>query len=89
MEDEHDVRLKLGSRKNLAFFGIFDGHSGSLAAEWAAKNLAPNYLEKLEKFDQESISKAMLEADKGFLESGIDVINGTTAVFCITELLKE
>lgn len=89
MEDEHDVRLKLGNRPQLGFFGIYDGHSGSLAAEWASKNLAPNFLEKLEIFDQESISNAMLEADKAFLESGIDIMNGTTAVFAISELLQD
>jgi hypothetical protein len=31
----------------------------------------------------------MLRADQAFLNSGIDVLNGTTAVFAITKLKEE
>jgi len=88
MEDEHDVKLGVGNGKNRNFFGIYDGHSGNKAAEWCAKHLC-NYVENLDVLNQETISKSMVEADKAFLNSGIDVLNGTTVVFAITELTDD
>jgi serine/threonine protein phosphatase PrpC len=37
MEDAHCGCLDMGDGN--AFFGVFDGHGGSLAAEWVAGNI--------------------------------------------------
>jgi len=39
--------------------------------------------------NQDTISNALIEADQAFLSSGIDVMNGTTAVFAITEAIGD
>jgi hypothetical protein len=56
MEDDHDVRLKFSKKPNCGFFGIFDGHSGSDAASWVAKNLSHLFIEELEEYNQDTIS---------------------------------
>jgi len=86
MEDDHAVKLDL--KKGKSFFGIFDGHSGSAAAHWCAKNLY-TYVENIDNLNQDKITTAMLQADEDFLHSGVDITNGTTAVFAITEILND
>lgn len=88
MEDAHDVRLQLKDKPRQGMFGVYDGHSGSLAANWTTENLH-RFIEVLEDLNQETISKALIEADQAFLTCGIDVMNGTTAVFAITEIFDE
>jgi protein phosphatase 1L len=40
MEDAH--RIEIDNAKNIAFFGVFDGHGGSAVAHFAAANLYEN-----------------------------------------------
>lgn len=37
MEDYYDVVLNFRERTDEAFFGVYDGHSGRLAAKFASK----------------------------------------------------
>ena len=39
MEDEHIQKLCVNDEKDLHFFAVYDGHGGSGAAKYAAKNL--------------------------------------------------
>jgi len=87
MEDDHTVKLSL-AKEGHSFFGIFDGHSGAEAAHWCAQTLH-KYIENLDVLNQETIAAAMIKADKDFLESGINVMNGTTAVFAITQIQED
>jgi len=40
MEDAHVQLHKLGSQSGISFFGVFDGHGGSYAAQFAAAKIA-------------------------------------------------
>lgn len=71
-----------------AFFGVFDGHGGASAAEFAAENLDKNIVNALEKsVDDDKIEVAVkngyLATDSEFLKK--DVRGGTC---CVTALIK-
>lgn len=67
MEDAHCVELTLSKHPNYAFFGIFDGHSGSLCATYMAEHLYKN-IDSVEDFsDQEALAKTCIKTDEQFL----------------------
>ncbi|GKV08386.1 hypothetical protein SLEP1_g20019 [Rubroshorea leprosula] len=70
-----------------AFFGIFDGHGGSKAAEFASKNLDKNILDEVVRRDEEEIGDAVkcgyLTTDTEFLKE--DTSGGTC---CVTALIR-
>jgi len=59
MEDAHNhietvelsdnLKKKYGSKTQIGFFGIYDGHSGSEASEYLSKNLLKDLLKEEEK----------------------------------------
>jgi len=62
-------------------FGIFDGHSGSHAAEYAAENL----LKSLTNLNEQSVISAFIEADSNYCNNEKNHKDGTTAtVACIS-----
>uniref|UniRef100_A0A6B2L3D6 PPM-type phosphatase domain-containing protein n=1 Tax=Arcella intermedia TaxID=1963864 RepID=A0A6B2L3D6_9EUKA len=82
MEDAHSVILNMQKHK-YGFFAIFDGHEGSLAAQFAAKNLC-SFLEELTELTEEGIIKKFLEIDQEILKQP----SGTTAVVAMVSQEK-
>jgi len=70
MEDAHTINLSLENHKNSAFFGIFDGHSGSLCSKYIAQTLPKKIDEKVTDFkDEKLIREIVMEADQDFLDA--------------------
>ena len=71
-----------------AFFGVFDGHGGSKAADFAAKNLDKKVISEVSKKCGDSIEDAIKEAylttDMDFLKE--DVGGGTC---CVTAVIHK
>lgn len=88
MEDRYAVVLGLQGDSNQAFFGVFDGHGGAKAAEYAAENLGRNIVDEVAKRGQDGIEEAVKEGylttDMEFLKE--DVKGGTC---CVTVLIRE
>ncbi|XP_072960771.1 probable protein phosphatase 2C 32 [Typha angustifolia] len=91
MEDRYQAQLDLGGDAQKAFFGIFDGHGGKRAAEFASENMGELIAEELDKEGRESSSEiaeavkaGYLKTDKEFLK---EKVGGGTC--CVTALLRE
>jgi len=69
-----------------AFFGVFDGHGGAKAAEYAANNIDKNIMSEVVKGDEENLKDAVkvgyLKTDSDFLEK--DLHGGSC---CVTALI--
>lgn len=82
MEDRYTAKDNLRGEHNLAFFGIFDGHGGAKAAEYAANNLEKNVLDEVIISDEEDVEEAVkrgyLNTDSDFLKE--DLNGGTCSV---------
>uniref|UniRef100_A0A0D9VSW1 protein-serine/threonine phosphatase n=1 Tax=Leersia perrieri TaxID=77586 RepID=A0A0D9VSW1_9ORYZ len=89
MEDRHVAKVALGGDPKVAFFGVFDGHGGKNAAEFAAENMPKFMAEEIGKVDgsdsgEQAVKRCYLRTDEEFLkreESG--------GACCVTALLKE
>lgn len=70
-----------------AFFGVFDGHGGAKAAEFAARNMKRNILDEvLRRGDneiEEAVKHGYLNTDSNFLEE--DLRGGSC---CLTALIR-
>lgn len=70
-----------------AFFGIFDGHGGTKASEFAAHNLEKNVLDEVLRRDESDIEEAVkcgyLNTDSDFSKEDL---NGGSC--CVTALIK-
>lgn len=70
-----------------AFFGIFDGHGGAKAAEFAAQNMKKNILDEVERRDDDEIEEAVkhgyMNTDSDFLKE--DLRGGSC---CVTALIR-
>ena len=71
-----------------AFFGVFDGHGGVKAAEFAAQNLNKNIMAEIVRKDKDGIEEAVkqgyLKTDSEFLEQEI---HGGSC--CVTALITK
>lgn len=67
MEDAHCVILTVGEHPRSAFFGIFDGHSGSLCSRYIAEKLPQNISKAKNLTDEEELRKIVLQTDEDFL----------------------
>lgn len=71
-----------------AFFGVFDGHGGARAAEFASENLDKNIMEEVMKRGDggvvAAVRKGYLTTDSKFLKE--DVRGGTC---CVTALIRD
>ncbi|XP_042497117.1 probable protein phosphatase 2C 14 [Macadamia integrifolia] len=88
MEDTHKIVSALHGDSRKGFFGVYDGHGGTKAAEFAAENLHRNILEMLDKCSgcmhkEDAIKAAYLKTDKDFLKQGLG--SGTC---CVTALIE-
>jgi serine/threonine protein phosphatase PrpC len=85
MEDDHTVKLSLSRHPDFAFFGIFDGHSGSVCARFMADILYKN-LDNLDDIcDNNALAKICLQTDDDFLKSEDYTYNddGCACIFTI------
>jgi len=69
MEDAHCMHLTLEQHPLAAFFGIFDGHSGSLCSKYIAEKLAQNIDKVPDITDQEVLKQVVMQTDEDFLTS--------------------
>ncbi|KEH34324.1 putative protein-serine/threonine phosphatase [Medicago truncatula] len=87
MEDRYSASVDLHGESKQAFFGIFDGHGGTKASEFAAQNLEKNVLEEVIRRDESDIEEAVkhgyLKTDSDFLKEDL---NGGSC--CVTALIR-
>ncbi|KAG4923640.1 hypothetical protein AAZX31_18G060100 [Glycine max] len=87
MEDCFSAAVDLHGQPKQAFFGIFDGHGGTKASEFAAHNLEKNVLEEVVRRDENDIEEAVkhgyLNTDSEFLKEDL---NGGSC--CVTALIR-
>lgn len=86
MEDAHKIVSCSLDKKG--FFGVYDGHGGSKAAEFVANNLHTNIYEMLKNSSgnapkEEDIKAGYLKTDKDFLKQGLG-----SGACCITALIE-
>ncbi|CAH8376271.1 unnamed protein product [Eruca vesicaria subsp. sativa] len=89
MEDRYSAAVDLDGSK--AFFGVYDGHGGSKAAEFAAKNLGNNIEAAVEAARsgeegysvERAIREGYLKTDEEFLKEGL-----TGGACCVTALIS-
>lgn len=81
----NDYGLNNSSERPSAFYGVFDGHGGKHAADFACYNL-PRYIVEDDDFPQDVervLSSAFLQTDTAFAEAcsmDADLASGTTAL---------
>jgi len=68
MEDAHAMHLSLGNHPQSAFFGIFDGHSGSACSKFIAEKLPAN-IDNLSIFNDKDVSQVVMDTDQQFLDA--------------------
>nr|XP_043634500.1 putative protein phosphatase 2C 53 [Erigeron canadensis] len=90
MEDRFSAIVGLQGDSKQAFFGVFDGHGGAKAAEFAAKNLNRNIMSELANKSEDEIEEVVrdgyLATDSEFIKSEEDVNGGTC---CVTALIRK
>lgn len=88
MEDRYSAVVNMQGDSKQAFFGVFDGHGGAKAAEFAANNLGSNIMKEVTRRREEEIEEAVkdgyLTTDAEFLKDGA---SGGTC--CVTALIRE
>ncbi|KAL5748112.1 hypothetical protein ACOSQ2_025409 [Xanthoceras sorbifolium] len=87
IEDRFSAVVNFHGDPKQAFFGVFDGHGGAKAAEYAAENLDKNILEEVMKRDdeiEEAVKHGYLNTDSEFLKE--DVRGGSC---CVTALIRK
>ncbi|KAM0064138.1 putative protein-serine/threonine phosphatase [Helianthus debilis subsp. tardiflorus] len=72
MEDRFKAEVDFNGKNKMAFFGVFDGHGGSKAVEFASENLQKNIQNEVEKRGEieivEAIKQGYLNTDSEFLK---------------------
>lgn len=88
MEDRYSALLGFNGDSTQALFGVFDGHGGAKAAEFAAKNLGRNIAGELdggcEEHIESSIRNGYLTTDAEFLKQ-----NHGGGACCVTALVRK
>jgi len=88
MEDAHTIVLSMEKHPSSAFFGIFDGHSGSACSKFVSESL-PKYLDnKITEWNDADISNVVMETDQEFLDSDNYKLkdDGSAGIFSIASL---
>ncbi|XP_016496513.1 putative protein phosphatase 2C 53 [Nicotiana tabacum] len=88
MEDRYSAVIdhaKDGSKQ--AIFGVFDGHGGAKAAEFAAKNLGRNIINEVALRSEDGLEEAVRE---GYLSTETDFLklNTNGGSCCVTALIQ-
>jgi len=85
MEDAHCIELSLPKHSDVAFFGIFDGHSGSLCATYMAEHLFKN-IDAVENLtDLDALASTCIRTDEQFLSAEQYIYNddGCACIFTL------
>ncbi|PIN07876.1 Serine/threonine protein phosphatase [Handroanthus impetiginosus] len=91
MQDRYSAVVGIQGDSKQAFFGIFDGHGGAQAAEFAAENLDKNIIDELKRIDNDNVDDDGIEmavkggyltTDSEFLKR--DLRGGTC---CVTAMI--
>uniref|UniRef100_A0A0D3GHC5 protein-serine/threonine phosphatase n=1 Tax=Oryza barthii TaxID=65489 RepID=A0A0D3GHC5_9ORYZ len=71
MEDRFSIKMTTINEQTVSLFGVFDGHGGSLAAEYLKEHLFENLVNhpELLRDTKLAISQTFLKTDADFLES--------------------
>ncbi|EPS57222.1 hypothetical protein M569_17598, partial [Genlisea aurea] len=83
MEDAH--RAYRFDDEKVFFFGVYDGHGGSKAAEFASENLHVRIMEQISKNNRSkeaAVAMGYLKTDEEFLKQGIG-----SGACCVTALI--
>lgn len=82
MQDEY----KISESKGLSFFGLYDGHGGTKAADYVEEHLHENFSEAQGETISERLKLAFLKTDKDFLDENrcSGDLSGTTAVVAVS-----
>ncbi|XP_058110294.1 putative protein phosphatase 2C 53 isoform X1 [Magnolia sinica] len=87
MEDRHAAVVDLHDDPKQAFFGVFDGHGGVKAAEFATENMGKKIMDEVMKSGGDGIKAAIrsayLATDSEFLKEGT-----RGGACCVTALIK-
>ncbi|XP_060175021.1 probable protein phosphatase 2C 25 [Lycium barbarum] len=87
MEDRYSALVNSQGHSKQGMFGIFDGHGGAKAAEFAAEHLNKNIMDELVKRNDEDIAESVkmgyLKTDSEFLSQ--DFRGGSC---CVTALIR-
>ncbi|XP_050156878.1 probable protein phosphatase 2C 25 isoform X2 [Malus sylvestris] len=88
MEDRYSAVVDLHDDSRQAFFGVFDGHGGAKAAEFAAKNLTKNIADRLTGESEEEIVEAVKD---GYLTTDVEFLKEDVAggACCVTALIQK
>ncbi|XP_066352461.1 probable protein phosphatase 2C 32 [Miscanthus floridulus] len=88
MEDRHVAKVALGGDPQVALFGVFDGHGGKNAAEFAAENMPKFIAEEFKKVNggeiEGAVKRGYLKTDEEFLKR--DESGGAC---CVTAVLQK
>ncbi|XP_066381747.1 probable protein phosphatase 2C 32 [Miscanthus floridulus] len=88
MEDRHVAKVALGGDPQVALFGVFDGHGGKNAAEFAAENMPKFIAEEFKKVKggeiEGAVKRGYLKTDEEFLKR--DESGGAC---CVTAVLQK
>lgn len=89
MEDRFSAVVDFHGDSKQAFYGVFDGHGGAKAAEFAAEKLDKNILEEvMRRVDdgeiEDAVKRGYLKTDSEFLKG--DVRGGSC---CVTALIRK
>ncbi|KAK9282719.1 hypothetical protein L1049_010939 [Liquidambar formosana] len=88
MEDRYSSVVDLQGDSKQAFFGVFDGHGGPKAAEFAANNMVNYIMDQVTRRGEgdivEAIRDGYLTTDAGFLKEDV---NGGTC--CVSALIHK
>ncbi|CAI5974640.1 unnamed protein product [Closterium sp. NIES-64] len=83
MEDAYQAITQFGTSPGNAFFGVFDGHGGTMAARFAAGNIAGNVLKAAQQgaeSPEAALVEGFKETDKQFLLQNLG--SGSAVVTC-------
>ncbi|KAE8722774.1 putative protein phosphatase 2C 25 [Hibiscus syriacus] len=88
MEDRFSASVELQGDSKQAFFGVFDGHGGAKASEFAAQKLEKNILDEVVRIKdetavKEAVKQGYLKTDAEFFKE--DAVGGTC---CVTALIR-
>ncbi|KAL9271112.1 putative protein phosphatase 2C 25 [Drosera capensis] len=88
MEDRFSAVVDVNGNEKQGFFGVFDGHGGAKAAEFAAENMKKNIMDEVMKRGQDGVEEAVrqgyLKTDSDFLKE--DSRGGSC---CVTALIRD
>lgn len=87
MEDRYSASVAIHGDSKQALFGVFDGHGGAMAAEFAAENLNKNIIDEVMRRDENETETAVKH---GYLKTDSDFLNEESrgGSCCVTALIR-